>query len=268
LDDEKGRLSRIPWELLHAGKITAQSNINGRGFLGRNFPLYRRLPGAASPQRVEARIRKILVIAADPTDKLTAKLNEEIEWLKKMFSGHVQLDIFGPSDPIVSKPEDIKALLQDGEYQALHFTGHGLFNETEPEKSKLLLGRPGDQESLQLTAAELGHIARQSPLTFVCLSACQVSESAEAQNKERPWEEIGIADALINNGVPAVLGMRWNIGVDSAMKMVQHFYAELLKGKPLEQALLLARGAVDIDQPDWANPILIKRHGVLDQGLA
>jgi hypothetical protein len=51
----------------------------------------------------------------------------------------------------------------------------------------------------------------------------------------------------------------------NSRQLVKRFYETLLGGDTLEHALMLARQKLgDAGQSDWANPILTKRHGVLD----
>jgi CHAT domain-containing protein len=165
-----------------------------------------------------------------------------------------------PGDEDVSEPEAIKRLLRDGGYHLFHFTGHGLFDKDDPSRSKLVLGRARERDK-ELTAAALAEVARESDLILVFVSACEVGLTAE-QAEAQPWKEAGIVDALTRAGVPATVGMRWIVGDQNGRTLAQTFYTELLSGKPAERALVIARQAV-ANEPDWANPILTKRHGVL-----
>lgn len=255
-EDELGRLSPIPWELLHDGRVAL-----GRGFLGLKYPVYRRLRSVTSPGQVAGRIQKALVVAADPTGQL-GELDAEVDWLVAALKAAkiAQVDVRRPTDNDVSDPEAIKRLLRNGGYHLLHFTGHGQFDAAAPPRSRLVLGRARERGK-ELTAAALAEVARESNLVLVFLSACQVGETAE-RRASRPWEEAGIVDALTRAGVPATVGMRWQVGDQNSRKLAETFYTELLSGKPVERALMIARQAVE-DQPDWANPILTKRHGVL-----
>jgi hypothetical protein len=255
-EDKWGRLSPIPWELLHDGHVAM-----GRGFLGLKYPVYRRMHSVTSPGQVTGRIQKALVVAADPTQRL-GELDAEVDWLAAALkaAGVAQVDVRRPSDEDVSDPEAIKRLLRDGGYHLFHFTGHGLFDDDAPSRSKLVLGRARERGK-DLTAAALAEVARESDLILVFLSACEVGLTAE-QAEARPWQEAGIVDALTRAGVPATVGMRWIVGDQNGRTLAQTFYTELLSGKPAERALMIARQAVE-NEPDWANPILTKRHGVL-----
>jgi len=255
-EDDRGWLSPIPWELLHDGHVDM-----GRGFLGLKYPVYRRTHSVTSVGQATGRVQKALIVAADPTQRLT-ELDAEVDWLIGALetAGLTQIDVCRPDDEAVSDPEAIKQLLRDGGYHLLHFTGHGLFNDDDPALSKLILGRARERGK-ELTATALAEVARESDLILVFLSACEVGLTAQ-QTEARPWKEAGIVDALTRAGVPATVGMRWEVGDQNSRALAQTFYTELLSGKPAERALTIARQAVE-DQPDWANPILTKRHGVL-----
>jgi hypothetical protein len=256
LEDERGRLSPFPWELMHDGHVEM-----GRGFLGLEYPVYRRLRTVSSPGQVTGRIQKALIVAADPTQMLGG-LDGEVDDLLEALqaAGVAQVDVRRPDHPDVGDPAAVKRLLRDGGYQLFHFAGHGVFDEANPSQSKLMLGLSRERGKA-LTASALADVAREGALVMVFLSACQVGQTEELP-AARPWEEGGVVDALTRAGVPAAVGMRWILGNENGQKLVQTFYTELLAGKSVERALMLARKEV-ADEPDWANPILTKRHGVL-----
>ena len=168
------------------------------------------------------------------------------------------MECIGPTDPCVDNPEELKRRLREGGFQLLHFTGHGQFNKRNPDNSALLLGRPGQQRA-SFTANEIAQVARASDLTFVFFNACELGAAGSPTSS---WNVAGMIDALTRNGVPAALGMRWRVGNLNGRKLVERFYGELLAGTPSEVALLHARQSLN-DQPDWANPVLTKRHGML-----
>ena len=258
LDDS--RLWPLPWELLHDGRVNWANHIQGSGFLGLAYPLYRRPRTVSSREQVTGQIQKALVLAADPLGNLK-NLADEKAWLVDALKAvGIAVDARGPDDPAVSDPAGVKQKIRAGGYQLLHFIGHGQFDEADPEKSFLLLGRQGELD-IKLSAAELAQTAQETALTFVFLSACQAGDAAVVDEK-RPWEETGIVNGLLRKGVPAALGMRWDIGDRSARKLVTRFYTELLAGHPIEQALLFARQELQTGV-EWANPVFSKRHGVL-----
>lgn len=260
LQDEKGRLERIPWELLYDKQVEL-----GRGFLALNYPLYRLPATVSSWQQVAGRLKKALIVAADPTSEFTT-LAQEVNSLRQtlLAAGVSQVDVRHQDHPDLSSPQAIKNLLRTGGYQLFHFTGHALFNPFDPRQSYLQLGRAEEADKI-LTAAELSQVVvdPKSQLVLVFLSACSVG-TTEAAEEKRPWLETGLVDALTRSGVPAVVAMRWEVGEQSALTMAQTFYTALCQHRESPQkALMLARQSIPLAEPHWMNPILTKLYGVL-----
>jgi hypothetical protein len=275
--DSLGRLSPVPWELLHDGFVHVRDNLAGsdgrlgtlgRGFLALKYPVCRRLPGFTSLEQASGRIRQALIVAADRYKSKESKrlkgLDGEVEKIADMLRPlGVQVTVLSTGHPALSDPEAIKRRIREEGTHLLHFAGHGQFNPYDPAQSKLLLGRDLDESDRALTATELAEVARDSELVLVFMSACEVGMPAEIAESQ-PWKEAGFVDAFARAGVPATVGMRWKIGNENSHEVARTFYKSLLQdGQPAEQALKIARQAVG-DQPDWANPILTKRHGLLD----
>ncbi|MCP4529548.1 MAG: CHAT domain-containing protein [Aestuariibacter sp.] len=70
---------------------------------------------------------------------------------------------------------------------------------------------------------------------------------------------LGLADAVVQAGVPSVLGFRWPVSDDGARKLALAFYRSLLEQGSPEIALWSARCELSIDRNDttWLSPILI-----------
>ncbi len=71
---------------------------------------------------------------------------------------------------------------------------------------------------------------------------------------------LGLADAIVQAGVPAVLGFRWPVSDHAALEMCQAFYRSLAQHGEPDVALLDARRNVyreNADDPAWLSPILI-----------
>lgn len=258
------RLAPYPWEILHAGTLSWNGQVTGRGFLGLKYPVFRRAASVTSPGQMAGRPRRALVIGADPYGNLV-DMPAEVEWLADTLraQGGLAVDVLSPDDARLDDVEAVKTLVRDGDYHWLHFVGHGEFDADDAKESALILGTLAVPK-VRLTAERLAELGRSCALTFVFLSACDLGAAAPPG---RPWEESGAANALYENGVPAVLAMRWRVGDDTCRRMATVFYRDLLRGASAEVALMHARQAVH-DRPDWANPVLLKRLGVLgDAGL-
>jgi CHAT domain-containing protein len=71
---------------------------------------------------------------------------------------------------------------------------------------------------------------------------------------------LGIADAVVQAGVPSTLGFRWPVSDVGAPKLAKAFYGSLLRQGSPEIALWKARrelAGLGRDDPTWLSPILI-----------
>lgn len=202
-----------------------------------------------------------LIIRADATGFIDGVGNlrrlknvaKECDWLER-FLGNLDRALpqvaFGTprviggieSDP-ASFLAELQAALTDGtEWHLIHFAGHSYL---DPQDGKSYLVVPG-KEPVRIAVEEFAHWARGARLIYV--SSCGGSENQV------------ILD-LAANGIPAVLGFRWDIEDDRAAEHARIFYRELLtERRPIDQAFLEARKELNRRyQTDriWAAPILL-----------
>lgn len=102
----------------------------------------------------------------------------------------------------------------------LHFIGHGKFQD---ERGLLRLNT-GDGQEDWLDHGEFAELLRNAPLKLVVLNACQGAAVSAAQPL------VGMAPALVQQGIPAVVAMRYEIPDDVALHFAQAFYHSLFKG--------------------------------------
>lgn len=138
-------------------------------------------------------------------------------------------------------------------YEIIHFDGHGSFALKCP--SCLALNAPGSRKcgrcsaSLEqetprgylafeqedgradpLAAEELADMLRASPARLVFLSACE-SAAGGAHS---------LAAALLQGGVPAVLGMKETVPVDATIALSRMLYAALGAGRSIREAFQIS----------------------------
>jgi CHAT domain-containing protein len=159
--------------------------------------------------------------------------------------------------------EEMAELLEQGEYDAIHYAGHGFHSES-PEESCLFFWEEPKGKQVQnavkcLSANELNNLVVRARTKFVYLSCCQgAAVGVPAQLLKNDF--LGIAHSLLLGGVPAVLSMRWPLSDDMAVVLALSFYKELLNGQGFETALLRARRQVQSRMPNdfnWLSPVLI-----------
>jgi CHAT domain len=130
-----------------------------------------------------------------------------------------------------------------------HHKGYLLFEDD--------VGKP-DYISAEDFAAALGNANRYNEtdhgITVVVLSACKSSLSL-AENSVFN----GVAQRLIYQRIPAVVGMAFTVRVDSAIAFTEQFYRAIRQKLPLVQAVSYGRQAMRYDGNQWYRPVLYMR---------
>jgi WD40 repeat protein len=243
-----GALANVPWEYLHEA---------GYGFLGLSpetvLVRYLEMAAPVRPFPVSPPLRILAMISA-PADfpgleaeeewgKLTAALDDLIR------GGLVQVDrLESGTLAALQRP------LRLGEYHVLHFIGHGGFDEGAQDGALALEG-PGRQARL-VTGRDLGLMIRDHrSLRLVVLNACEGARSA----RDDPFG--GVAQALVRQGIPAVIAMQFEISDPAALVFSQSFYQAIADGLPVDVATLEARRSMfaDGNEVEWATPVLYLR---------
>jgi hypothetical protein len=256
---------RAPFELLRTG----------RDYLVLEFPVFRAISNAfsvrsgLSPMLVEdLRLRnmplRVLLVASDPSGAIRSEVIQEIESIVQIFQDmqrglkvQVEVDTFWAEDATIERLQDA---LSGCPYHMFHFAGHSSWNPDNPEQSALLVS-DGRGAKSKITAAQLATWLRNSELRLCFLSSCEGTQS-DTERRLLRQDFLGLADALIQAGVSAVLGFRWPVSSGGALHFAQGFYQAFL-GKAnfnAEQAVLLARRKVmeqNRDDLTWLSPILI-----------
>lgn len=131
--------------------------------------------------------------------------------------------------------EEIEQSLKAGEHHVVHFSGHGQYPDLSKQKTGVLYLEDELGRTKPVTAAQLAHLLkRYNSVRLVVLSACETAHS----------EDYGAAGALIQQGIPAVLGMRYPVSDGAAIRFNSQFYEDICMGKPLSHAIFNARKAI------------------------
>ncbi len=233
VDEGAPELMNLPWEFLH----------DGDGFLVTRWetPLSRLPLGIARrDKRPLEHILRMLVVVSSPLDLPEHRvLNTEREQevilaaLDKLQRKRL-LDIDFCEDAALDTIQDY---LSELEYDILHFTGHGVFNEAKKRGELLLEDEQGNMQPL--TNDEFAALLRGYPsLRLVVLSACQSARTANNDGYA------GLAHRLLKQRVPAVLAMQYAVLDEAATLFADRFYTGLANNKPLDVALTEARLAL------------------------
>jgi len=136
----------------------------------------------------------------------------------------------------------------------LHFVGHGGF-DTQAQDGVLILedeqgrGRRVSGQSLATVLTD------HAPLRLVVLNSCEGARTARAD----PFA--GVAQSLVQQGIPAVIAMQFEISDAASITFAHEFYAALADGYPVDAALGDARGAIfaQVNDLEWGTPVLYLR---------
>ncbi|HYX25680.1 MAG TPA: CHAT domain-containing protein, partial [Thermoanaerobaculia bacterium] len=207
------------------------------------------VPRPVPALRVDLPLR-IVVVIAQPRG--TTALDSAREWqeLKRNLtslevSGRVELCRVAPASLATLRQELAKPI------HVLHFIGHGGLDRN-PQQGVLQFEKR-DGEPDPVTGGDLARLLRrQSPPALVVLNACEGGRFA------------GVAQALVKEGVPAVVAMQFRVSDEAALVFSNSFYEALALGEPVDHAVYEARHALFSERSksfgvDWGNPVLYLR---------
>jgi CHAT domain-containing protein/CheY-like chemotaxis protein len=180
--------------------------------------------------------------------------------------------------------------LQEG-FHIIHYAGHGTYDDRSPDNSSIyawskacsesdwsnvanesnlwysdnpskrtdfirkIVGLKGD--ICPINTSELSSKIAESPPSLVFLSCCHSARAGFTKDFVFN-NSLGMVDAIVRAGVPAVVGHRWPLVDDlTSLKFVEEFYTKLLTDYTPEQAIFWARKAISNKIPDWASAILV-----------
>jgi pimeloyl-ACP methyl ester carboxylesterase len=246
----------FPWEM---ACFPTRSGAAGLRWLGTDLKLSRQFrttlsqaPGLSPPLNDRLRV----LVIADPAPERELQLRgarmegRKVAELFKAASGHdfgggpLRVEVVerigsGECDPI-----EILALLLTGDFDVVHFAGHGDYNASDPDSTGWVFG-----ETTVLTARDIFR-ARQVPrLVFAnaCFSGVLHGGRAFAADELNKGLAT-IAQAFFERGVPNYIGSGWPVDDAQALTMAEVFYTSVLQRFTLGNAVAAARGAVFAEQ--------------------
>ncbi|UCH58684.1 MAG: CHAT domain-containing protein, partial [Anaerolineales bacterium] len=153
-----------------------------------------------------------------------------------------------------ASPTELQYRLRRNEYHVFHFIGHGGFNEQAQDG--ILLFEDENQRGHPLSGQYLGTLLHdENTLRLAVLNACEGGRSGVSD----PFA--GVAQSLVQQGLPAVIAMQFEVTDEAAITFAREFYTAIADGYPVDAALSEARKAIfslgnDIE---WGTPVLYMR---------
>ena len=146
-----------------------------------------------------------------------------------------------------------------GDYDILHFIGHG-FWDARSGRSGLVL-EDGKRGQFFLGDRSLREILSGRKIRVVFLNACDTGRSVPSGSRQATIA--GTAQDLFGRGVPNVVANQLKVGDKAAATFAKAFYNYLAQGKTIAQATREARIACSyrpgMHSIDWAVPVVYAR---------
>ncbi len=250
------RLSRLPWEVLHAGVSPLATRADVAFSRYQLSTSLKRDPQSAAYE--ENQPIKILMVIAGPSDQETLKLKQEAHHLQAELG-----DSRSTYDPtiqltILEQPgrEQLSIALEQGRYQIFHYAGHSNLGVAGGDLY-LVSAKSGLTEVLN--GDDLAGLLVNNGVQLAVFNSCRSADSATSDLAENGTEQ-NLVQALIKRGIPSVLAMAERIPDEVALTLTRLFYRNLKQGYPIDLSLSRARqgliSAYSSNQLYWALPVL------------
>jgi tetratricopeptide (TPR) repeat protein len=243
------KVADLPWEFLY------NRSVNRFIALSVHTPLvrYMDLPERIQPIAVKPPIR-VLVMISSPTD--FPALDVEAEWTRlneslkdRIAAGQLAIERLDSASL-----ESLQRRLRRESYHIFHFIGHGEFDQ-ELQEGVLIL-EAENKRGHRVDGQFLGMLLHDhESLRVAILNACEGARTSRTD----PFA--GSAQSLVQQGIPAVIAMQFEIADDVASRFAHEFYGALADGYPIDASLTEARKSIFAAgrEVEWGTPVLYLR---------
>ena len=137
-------------------------------------------------------------------------------------------------------PVEILKLLLTGDFDVVHYAGHGEYDPADPGAAGWVLGLHE-----VLTARDVFRARRVPRLVFAnaCFSAA-IHPTPAFDRAELARGNATLAQAFFERGVPNFVGTGWPVEDEQAVTFAVTFYERLVEGAPMRDAMQAARRKV------------------------
>ena len=249
--------------------ILWESAFFNEAFLGLQFAVARRMIARKLPApkpRPERPSLEMLVIA-DPRGDLR-QAGGEADAIEDMFEEEplVQVRVVAGDDASIGNVLD---LLSSHRYDIVHYAGH--VDTHGAGEAALQLADGELTASYLLTAsAPAGQTAADLP-QIVFINGCssgRLAEQVEANPRFVGEWIASMAETFLTAGVGSYIGTLWDVADAAASRIASRFYAALLEGAAVGDALMSARrSAADLGAAGWGAYLLYGRPNEMIAGV-
>ena len=243
-------LAGLPWEYLYD-----PAPFNRFLVLSTGTPLvrYLELPERIQPLAVRPPLR-ILVIISSPSDYPPLEVEKEWANLRAALDELIQQEMVELEQLAPATLAALQRQLRRSEYHILHFVGHGSFDEQT--RDGVLTLEDENRRGFPVKGNYLGALLHDHrPLRLALLNACEGGRASRTD----PFA--GVAQSLVQQGIPAVIAMQFAITDKTAITFAREFYGAIADGYPVDASLTEARKFIYAQGPnvEWGTPVLYMR---------
>jgi hypothetical protein len=243
-------LMEIPWEFLYERPRFLSQSIY--------TPVVRSLDlkSVHPPQHVRLPLR-ILGVVSSPNDSEALDAAAERARLEQALSsliadGRVELIWLERA----TMRELNRTVAAPDHLHVIHYIGHGAYDRQAEGGLIVLEDERG--EAHHVSGEELGSVlGDERSLGLAVLNACEGARTSHVD----PFS--GVASSLVECGVPAVIGMQFEVTDEAAIAFAEQLYSALADGFPVDAALAQARRAIFAGGHgiEFGTPVLFLRSG-------
>lgn len=206
--------------------------------------------GIAPPPTAELRVLVIADPAAEPELQLPGARAEgrAVVAAIEAFKSRRRIDVVSRIGAAECDPVEILALVLSGDYDVIHYAGHGIFDEQAPQESGWVFAR-----DCVLSPTDIFQARRVPHLVFAnaCFSA-GIREGTAFRAGDGERRLAGLAEAFFERGARNYIGTGWPVDDGVAAEVATTFYREFLAGASLADSLATARrGAQRAPSSTW-----------------
>ena len=272
----------IPWELMRDPQSDSALAVRVQAFV--RVHSQPNIPFVPVPPSKDGRIRLLYVVCRPNGIQDVALRAVANRLLQGLGEDRARFAITALRPPTY---EQLQQTLTDAKeagnpFHIVHFDGHGMYTDLREtnlsswlgQLSSLMLGgksngkhgfllfeHPTHEEKMRpVPGEELGQLLHDCGVPVLVLNACQsamheaIAKPDTAKNVHDEVRAIGsLAQAVVDQGIPAVLGMRYSVFVVTAAQYIGELYAALAKGRGFGQAASEARKHLQRNPERWVN---------------
>lgn len=248
-------LIALPWEIMQREAGQSAISLSQYTLFSRTISEVDDLPYLQTDQALNILLVLGVMVLGDQYKQLDLK--KEAELIEKTLSnGSLIGSNYSVHAPCMVKtliqptPQELISELETKAYNVFFYAGHG---ERGPDGG-FLFPRP----SIPLNGMELAQVLTRTGVKLAVFNACRGAQPYAIHRQAIPHSSL--AEVLIRQGVPAVLGMRDEIADEECHSFIQTFTQALRSRKPIDEAVAEARQHLltiyKFNQPAWTLPVL------------